>query len=157
MRQQPPGQSGHGEGCFDNGSSHSQALGSCRFEVGWFKSDRSLRIPPASAAGSCTEWNISAQVLEQQCYTTAWLAYRWSLSTICLSFSFTEPIVSYHVVIHFHFLMFCDCLLFYSICLCEFIPKTWFTFVLVRLPVQFSSVQLLSRVPLFATPWTAAH
>ena len=27
----------------------------------------------------------------------------------------------------------------------------------VRLPVQFSSVQLLSRVRLFATPWTAAR
>ena len=95
-------------------------------------------------------------MLQQQCCTTAWLTYHWSLSTICLSFSFTEPIVSYRLVIHFHLSMFCDCLLFYSICLCGFIPKTS-TFVLVRLPVQFSSLQLLSRVRLFETPWTAAR
>ena len=95
-------------------------------------------------------------MLQQQCCTTAWLTYHWSLSTICLSFSFTEPIVSYRLVIHLHLSMFCDCLLFYSICLCGFIPKTS-TFVLVRLPVQFSSLQLLSRVRLFETPWTAAH
>ena len=114
MRQQPHGQSGQGEGCFDDGSSCSQALGSCRFEVGWLKSDRNLGIPPASAPGSCTEWSISAQMLEQQCYTTiAWLTYHWSLSTICLSFSFIEPIVIYHLVIHFHCSTFCDCLLFY--------------------------------------------
>ena len=35
--------------------------------------------------------------------------------------------------------------------------KPWLDFLNLTLPVQFSSAQLLSRVQLFATPWTAAR
>ena len=38
----------------------------------------------------------------------------------------------------------------------HFLPRLCLTFILIKISVQFSSVQLLSRVQLFATPWIAA-
>ena len=38
-----------------------------------------------------------------------------------------------------------------------FKSKSWKSFLISLFPLQLSSVQLLSHVPLFATPWTVAH
>ena len=72
------------------------------------------------------------------------------INPVCL---FKEPALSFILFYFFFFSLFYFLLLF---------PSTVFgivviQFFLVLLGVRFSSVQLLSRVQLFATPWTAAH
>ena len=53
---------------------------------------------------------------------------------------------------HILALMKLKCSLIFCLCL-----SSWYKFLSLSLSIQFSSVQLFSRVQLLVTPWTAAH